>query len=292
MVESGSSRSRVSADGKFFRRGAEKFYAKGVAYGPFAPDPQGEPFASPEQTGRDFAQIREAGANLLRVYHVPPRWFLDLAAQNQLLLLVDIPWDKHLCFLDSAGQREAARDAVRRALYACARHPAVFAYSVANEIPPDIVRWSGAHAVADFIDELVLEAKQVDPECLCTFTNYPPTEFLRPQRLDFLCFNVYLHQPQPFKTYLARLQMMADAKPLLLGEFGIDSLREGEAQKCAMLEWQIEHAFRGGLAGAVVFSFTDDWFRDGQPRVASRTPGSGIAAAPSGKSRRGSMAGC
>ena len=117
---------------------------------------------------------------------------------------------------------------MRRAVVACARHPAVFAFSVANEIPPDIVRWSGAQAVADFIDDLVLEAKRADPECLCTFTNFPPTEFLRPQSLDFLCFNVYLHQRQPFENYLARLQMLAEAKPLLLGEFGIDSLREGE----------------------------------------------------------------
>ena len=31
-----------------------------------------------------------------------------------------------------------------------------------------------------------------------------------------------------------------------------------------MLEWQIESAFRGGLAGAVVFTFTDDWWRGGR----------------------------
>ena len=247
-------------DGKFFRLGAEKFCAKGLAYGPFAPNPRGEPFASPEQTARDFALAREAGANLLRVYYVPPRWFLDLAAQHDLLLLVDIPWEKHLCFLDSEKGRAAARETVRNAVRACARHPAVFAFSVANEFPPDIVRWSGAAAVADFVDELVRAAKQADSDCLCTFTNYPPTEFLRPQSLDFTCFNVYLHQPQPFKNYLARLQMMADAKPLVLGEFGFDSLREGELQKCEMLAWQIEHAFRSGLAGAIVFSFTDDWF--------------------------------
>ncbi len=256
-------RPRVSVDGKFFRRGAEKFYAKGLSYGPFAPNAQGDPFASPEQSAQDFALARESGANLLRVYHVPPRWFLDLAAERDLLLLIDIPWDKHLCFLDSERQSAAAREAVRKAVSACARHPAVFAFSIANEIPPDIVRWSGADAVADFIDELVREAKQVDPDCLCTFTNYPPTEFLRPQSLDFACFNVYLHQLQPFKNYLSRLQMMADAKPLVLGEFGIDSLREGEAPKCEILAWQVEHAFRGGLAGAIVFSFTDDWFRGG-----------------------------
>ena len=264
MTESVSNRPRPAVDGKFFRRGAEKLYLKGVAYGPFAPDAAGQPFASPEQTTKDFLLARELGANLLRIYHVPPHWFLDLAAANNLLLLIDIPWNKHLCFLDSAASREAARDAVRQAVSVGAHHPAVFAYSVGNEIPPDIARWSGATKVADFIDELVLEAKRIDPECLCTFANYPGTEFLRPQTLDFVCFNVYLHQPQPFKNYLARLQMLADAKPLVLGEFGIDSRREGEAAKCEMLSWQIELACRAGLAGTVVFSFTDDWHRGGQ----------------------------
>ena len=264
MTETVSNRPRVSVDGKFFRCGTEKFYLKGVSYGPFAPNAEDQPFANAEQTAKDFGLARELGANLLRVYHVPPRWLLDLAAQHDLLLLIDIPWNKHLCFLDSAESRAAARAAVRNAVAACAHHPAVFAYSVANEIPPDIARWSGAAKVADFIDELVLEAKRVDPDCLCTFANYPPTEFLRPQALDFVCFNVYLHQPQPFKNYLARLQMLADSKPLVLGEFGIDSSREGEAAKCKMLAWQIELAFRGGLAGAMVFSFTDDWYRDGR----------------------------
>ena len=265
MADLFANRPRVWVDGKFFRRGDAKFYLKGVAYGPFMPNAAGEPFTSPEQTVRDFALAGELGANLLRVYHVPPRWFLDLAAQHDLFLLIDIPWDKHLVFLDDAARRAAARQSVCHAVLACAQHPAVFAYSVANEIPADIVRWSGAARVADFIDELVGEAKRLDPHCLCTYTNFPPTEFLHPQTPDFLCFNLYLHQPQPFKSYLARLQLLADAKPLVLGEFGMDSLREGEPVKCETLAWQIELAFRGGLAGAVVFSFTDDWHRGGEP---------------------------
>jgi len=264
MADLFANRPRVYVDGKFFRRGAEKLHLKGVAYGPFAPNAAGEPFASREATARDFALVRELGANLLRVYHVPPRWLLDLAAQHDLLLLIDIPWDKHLVVLDDPVKRAAARQAVCHAVLACAHHPAVLAYSVANEIPADIVRWSGATRVAEFIDELVAEAKRLDPQCLCTFTNFPSTEFLQPQSPDFGCFNVYLHQRQPFKSYLARLQLLADAKPLVLGEFGVDSLREGEAAKCEMLAWQIELTFRAGLAGTVVFSFTDDWHRGGQ----------------------------
>ncbi|HWX19994.1 MAG TPA: glycosyltransferase [Candidatus Binatia bacterium] len=265
MAVAASSDPRLSVGGKFFRLGEKKFYAKGVAYGPFQPDAGGQPFASPEQTATDFAQIQALGANLVRIYAVPAKWFLDLAAEHQLKVLIDIPWPQHLCFLDSPAHREEARQAVRHAALACARHPAVFALSVANEIPPDVVRWSGAKAVSDFLDDLIHEAKRTDPDCLCTFTNYPPTEFLRSQSADFVCFNVYLHQEQPFRNYLARLQMLAESKPLMLGEFGVDSLREGEPRKCEMLAWQIEGAFRGGLAGAVVFSYTDDWWKGGAP---------------------------
>jgi GT2 family glycosyltransferase len=255
---------RVTVDGKFFRLGETKFYAKGLAYGPFAPNAAGQPFASLEQTASDFAQIRAAGANLVRVYHVPSKWFLDLAAEHQLRVLIDIPWNHHLCQLDSASVRDEARDAVRRAVFACARHPAVFAFSVANEFAPDLVRWNGPRAVADFIDGLIAEAKRVDPDCLCTFTNYPPTEFLRPQSPDFVCFNLYLHNEQPFTNYLARLQIQADSKPLILGEFGVDSLREGETRQAEMISWQTEGAFRSGLAGVVAFTYTDDWWRGGQ----------------------------
>jgi glycosyltransferase involved in cell wall biosynthesis len=255
---------RPVVSGKFFRIDHRKFFPKGVTYGPFAPNPAGEPFGTREQTMADFELLRRLGANLLRVYHVPPTWFLDLAEAHQFKLLIDIPWNKYVCFLDSHAIRKEICDLVREAVQRCARHPAVFAYSVVNELPADIVRWSGAHDVEVFIDQLVAAAKSVDAECLCTFGNYPPTEFLRPRAIDFYCFNIYLHQQRPFENYLARLQMIAEDKPLILGEFGIDSLREGEAQKCEILEWQIESAFRSGLAGAVVFSFTDDWHKDGQ----------------------------
>ncbi|HNQ74015.1 MAG TPA: glycosyltransferase [Verrucomicrobiota bacterium] len=255
---------RVAVDGKFFRRGSEKLHLKGVSYGPFAPGRDGQPFATAERTTADLQLVKDLGANLLRLYHVPPRWFLDLAAHHQLLLLIDIPWNKHLVFLDDPVRRAEARQAVCHAVLACARHPAVLGYSVANEIPPDVVRWSGTQAVAEFLDELIGEAKRIDPECLCTYANYPTTEFLQPQTLDFVSFNVYLHQPAAFKNYLARLQMLSGGRPLVLSEYGCDSRREGALGQAEMLSWQTELAFRGGVAGAVVFSFTDDWHRGGE----------------------------
>jgi len=254
---------RLRADGKFFRLGNAKFHLKGITYGPFAANANGEMFASPEQTARDFGLIKDLGANVLRVYYVPPQWLLELAAERGLRVLIDVPWPKHLCFLDSKRSQEEARRTVRQAVQASRAHPAVFAYSVVNEISAEIVRWSGVPKIEGFIDELVAEAKDIDPDCLCTFSSFPPTEFLQPEGIDFVSFNVYLHQPKAFEGYLGRLQTLAGAKPLVLGEFGVDSIREGEARKCEFLGWQIESACRVGLAGTIVFSFTDDWFRGG-----------------------------
>ncbi len=255
--------SRLSVDGRFFRINGSKFYPKGVTYGPFAPNGDGETFPSRAQTERDFAQIQELGANLIRVYYVPPRWLLDLAETSGLKVFIDIPWEKHRCFLETYEMREAARECVRKAVKPCAGHPAIFAYSVTNEVPADIARWHGARETAEFIDELVEEVKRVDKGALCTFASFPPTEFLQPQRIDFVTFNVYLHERETFEPYLARLQTLAGEKPLLLGEFGMDSMREGEEHQAATLGWQVEAAFRGGAAGTILFSFTDDWHRGG-----------------------------
>jgi len=249
-------------DGKFFRLGEKKFYVKGVTYGPFSPNLAGESFPTPEQTALDFESIRKLGANVVRVYYAPPRWVLDLALEHELKLLIDVPWSKYFCFLDSSRLREESRQAVISAVRGCGGHPAVFAFSVVNEIPPDVVRWTGTSQVEEFLDELVELAKSVDSECLCTIANYPPTEFLRCKNIDFYCFNVYLHQQRPFENYLARLQMIADSKPIILGEFGVDSISEGEPHKCDLLGWQIESSFRSGLAGVVIFSYTDDWYKD------------------------------
>src|SRR5690349_6638193 len=128
MAAAGSSRPRVFVDGKFFRLGDKKFYVKGVAYGPLRSnaDSDAPGFASPEQSARDLDRIRELGANVVRVYYVPPRWFLDLADARDLKVLVDVPWNKHLAF-DTEARRNEAREMVRRAVHACARHPAAFA---------------------------------------------------------------------------------------------------------------------------------------------------------------------
>src|SRR6266576_923373 len=94
----GSSDHRLCAKGKFFFLGQEKFYVRGVTYGPFRPEPDGSEYHAPQIVERDFAQMWAHGINAVRTYTLPPRWLLDLAAQSGLRVFVGLPWEQHVTF--------------------------------------------------------------------------------------------------------------------------------------------------------------------------------------------------
>lgn len=253
----------VSVSGKFLRVGNGKFYVKGFSYGPFAPNRDGEPFPERQQLAADFRQIRGLGANTVRIYFPPPRWFMDAALEHGLKVFIDVPWEKHRCFFEDWQAQQRARDSVRITAKTYGHHPALLAISVANELPVDVVRFQGRRRVEQFLEELVAIVKEEAPRCLTTFVNFPTTEFLQVSGCDFHCFNVYVHDAARFGAYLDRLQHLAGNRPLILGEYGIDSQREGEEEQAAMLSRHLQQVFHHGLAGSFVFSFTDDWYTGG-----------------------------
>ncbi len=254
---------RVVVSGKFFREGASKWFARGFSYGPFAPNGNGEPLPIPARVRADFEHIRGLGGNCIRVYFPPPLWLLDEALAVGLRVFVDVPWEKHRCFLEDWRSRQQAIASVRDAAQTLGNHPGVFALSVGNEIPVDVIRFYAKGRVQRFINDLIDEAKQHAPACPTTYVSFPTTEFLSYERCDFLCFNVYLHDSDRLRLYLERLQHIAGNKPLVLGEYGIDTLREGEDEQSRCLTGYINTAARQGLAGAFIFAYTDDWFTGG-----------------------------
>jgi len=255
---------RVAVRGKFFRVGDEKFTVRGVTYGPFRPDAGGSEYGDRDRVERDFARMAASGINAVRVYTVPPRWLLDAAGEHGLRVMVGVPWEQHVAFLDDRRIKRRIVDAVRKGVRACAGHPAVLCFAIGNEIPASIARWHGRRPIERFIRRLYRVAKAEDPTSLVTYVNYPSTEYLRLPFLDFMCFNVYLEEKERLEAYLARLQNLAGEQPLIMTEIGLDSLRNGEAKQAATLQWQVESSLRAGCAGAFVFSWTDSWFRGGQ----------------------------
>jgi GT2 family glycosyltransferase len=254
--------SRVVTAGKFFCAGPEKLLVKGVTYGTFRPDAGGAGYRR-DMVERDFASMAASGINTVRIYTVPPRWLLDIAAAHGLRVLVGLAWEQHLTFLDEPGRVADILAQVEVDVRSCAGHPAVFAYAVGNEIPASIVRWYGAARIERWIERLCAAVKRVDAAALTTYVNYPSTEYLRLPFLDFVAFNVYLERQDRLAAYLSRLQNLAGDRPLVLAEVGLDSRRNGLQAQAESLAWQVESAFTSGCAGVFVYAWTDEWHRGG-----------------------------
>ncbi|HEV2099218.1 MAG TPA: glycosyltransferase, partial [Stellaceae bacterium] len=261
-IDAGS-QAPIRVHGKFFFRGEEKYFVKAVTYGPFAPGTHGAPFPEAAAVERDFDLMRKVGVNTVRVFTAPPLWLLDAAREAGLKILAGLPWSEHVTFLDSAQAQADIRSAVGAAVRGCRRHPAIFAYLVGNEIPPDIIRWHGTRPIRRFLRGLAALVREEHPGALVSYANFPSTEYLAVDFTDFVSFNVYLHEESAFRRYIARLHNLAVDKPLVLTEFGVDSLREGEEGQQKVLSWQIRTAFEAGVAGTAVFAWTDEWFTGG-----------------------------
>jgi GT2 family glycosyltransferase len=254
---------RPKTAGKFIFVGNEKYWVRGVTYGTFRPDAGGNEFFDAKIVERDFTQIAANGFNAVRVYTAPPRWLLDAAEQHGLRVMVGIPWEQHVAFLDDPKRCRDIERRVRAAVRGLAGHPAVLFYSIGNEIPAPIVRWHGSRKVERFVHRLYRAAKAEDPGALVTYVNFPTTEYLEFPFLDLVCFNVYLESRERLEAYLARLHNLSGDRPLILTEIGLDSRSHGEEEQARSIEWQVRSTFASGAAGAFVFAWTDEWHRGG-----------------------------
>jgi len=254
---------RISVKGKFLYNGSSKFYIKGVTYGTFKPDENGGQFPAIETIEKDFSMMAANGMNSVRTYTIPPLYLLNIARKNDLKVMVGLPWEQHITFLDSEERKKDIIHRVKDGVLACKKHPSILCYAIGNEIPAPIVRWYGKKKIEGFLKKLYNAAKEADPEGLVTYVNYPTTEYLDLSFLDFDCFNVYLETPEKLSKYISRLHNLAGDRPLMLAEIGLDSLRNGHDKQSEVMDWQIKTVFGKGCAGMFVFAWTDEWWRGG-----------------------------
>ena len=207
------------------------------------------------------------GINTVRIPHtMPPRVLLDIAARHGMYVMVGLSAEQYVGYLIDRKKKEGrdTPDIVRRKVRAVAGHPALLCYAIGNEISAPVVRWLGAKRVERYLKSIYHAIKAEDPEGLVTYVNYPTTEYLHLPFLDLVCFNVYLESPNVLRAYLLRLQNIVGERPLIMSEVGLDAQRNGEEKQAAVLSWQIRTVFEAGCAGAIIFSWTDEWFRAGE----------------------------
>jgi GT2 family glycosyltransferase len=253
-------------DGKFLRVDGERFYVRGVTYGTFAETELGL-FPKREQVKEDFAAMAAVGINTVRTYTVPGPEIFDLAEEAGVKLLTGVWWDdpRYLDPTDRGSWKKMAseaRAAVREAAESYAGHPALLGFVLGNEIPGPVVRWHGRRRVEDLLRSLYEMGKDAAPDALFSYANYPTTHYLDTSYFDFDCFNVFLEDESAYRRYLAQLQISTGDRPLILTELGLDS-GGGEDRQADSLDWQLRGAIELGLAGACVFSWTDEWWVGG-----------------------------
>lgn len=255
---------RPSVRGKFIYIGEQKFYAKGTTYGAFEPDADKREYHDLAKIDDDFARMRAAGMNAVRIPHtMPPVELLDLASRHDLRVMVGLSAEQYVGYLIDRKKVPDFEKVIRDKVRPVAGHPAILCYGLGNEIQASLVRWLGPRAVERYLEQMFDAAKSEDPDGLVTYVNYPTTEYISLPFLDMVSFNVYLESPDKLEAYLARLQSIAGSRPLLMSELGLDAMRNGEARQAEVLEWQIRSTFGAGCAGGFIFSWTDEWFRAG-----------------------------
>jgi O-antigen biosynthesis protein len=255
---------RPTVRGKSLFVGDERLCAQGVTYGTFRRDAEGHEFPSPEVVAGDFDLMTANGVNALRTYTTPPRSLLDEAHRRGLHVMVGLAAERYVGHLNDRRGAQRIADIVRAEVSACSGHPAILCFAVANEIPAPIVRWLGRQRIERLILQLTDVVRKEDPDGLVTYVNYPSTEYLQLPSLDLLAYNVYLESAERLAAYLARLQNIAGDRPLVMGELGLDSVRNGEEAQAAAVATQVRTAFAAGCAGAFVYAWTDEWHRGGE----------------------------
>src|SRR2546422_1044857 len=174
LVLPATASARPCVRGKFIFIGKDKFYVRGVTYGTFRPDANGNEYHNLETIERDFAEMAANGINTVRVYNVPPRSLFDVAQRHGLRVMVGLSAEQYVGFLIDKKKRAPNIEELERAkVRAIARHPSLLCYAIGNEIPGPIARWLGRRQVERYLEQFYRVAKAEDPNGLVTYVNYP-----------------------------------------------------------------------------------------------------------------------
>src|ERR687886_906642 len=127
---------RPHVRGKFLYLGDQKLYVRGITYGTFHATADGTEYHDPERVERDFAQMAANGLNAVRTYTVPPCWLLDAAQRHGLRVMVGLPWEQHVAFLDDKARVRSIERRGRAGGRARAAPPAPLLSTLRHANPP------------------------------------------------------------------------------------------------------------------------------------------------------------
>ncbi|HET7226637.1 MAG TPA: FG-GAP-like repeat-containing protein [Candidatus Eisenbacteria bacterium] len=257
---------RVGVHGASITVDGRAYEVRGVHYSPWLPGtgPGHGAYPSDDVVARDLAAIRDLGANTVLLTDAPSRVIARAHALGlHSIVAFDIGWnDTSRAAFDAQAARVVAHvDSMRAA-------PGVLMWILGHEVPTWVVDQLGAGEVAGRLRALAATVRAHDGAHLLGHGNWPPTRQLDLSFLDVACFNLYPAWPyevavRGYGPYLREVLVpAARGRPLLVSEFGINSLEAGEARQAQVIgdcwrEIQASH-----VAGGVVFEWCDEWWKN------------------------------
>lgn len=255
-----------SKGGKVWFEG-RPYVVRGIQYSPWLPGagPDGNSsYPGPDVVERDLRAIGRTGANTLMLQDAPG-WVIDRVRARGLLVIYAF----HISWQDtSRAAFDTQADRIVAAIDTLRTHDGVWAWILGNEVPPWVVEKLGSATVTGRIRDLAMRVRAIDPGRLLGHANWPPTKDLDLSFLDLACFNLYPTWPyevavRGFGPYLREvLAPLAHGRPLLLTEFGINSLEAGEERQARVLQDCWREIVAGPAVGGVVLEWSDEWWKN------------------------------
>lgn len=254
--------------GKFLYVNAKRFIIKGMFYGPWRPGtgPNGKsPYPAPNLIAPDLKLIRNMNVNTI-VVDDPPGYVLDLARKNHLRVLYEfyVDW-----WTLGTPKFAPAEKSILKRVREYREKPALLGWILGNEVPQQLVGTdAGERRIDNGLHSLYNAIKKIDPRHFITSANWPPTKELRLGFLDVTSFNVYPLWPptvvaRGYGNYIRKyLQPIAGKKPLLITEFGADTVEAGNRGQARLIRSSWKGLRKAGACGGVVFEFADEWWKN------------------------------
>jgi beta-glucuronidase len=189
------------------------------------------------------AQIKDAGATLVRSHYPLSPAFHELADRAGLLVWSEVPVYRMNTGYLFASTRRAAVDEVRRNVLDNENHPSVMVWSIGNELKDSVPR-----RVRSYINAAARVAKGLDPTrpvgmaieghpvAACR-GGYGPLNILGINDY-FGWYDGEVANPFALSPYLDRMRACHPTKALMVTEFGAEANRNGAPEEKGTFEFQ------------------------------------------------------
>lgn len=257
--------SAIEIRGKDLYVDGSRFLVKGIHYGPWRPGTgpaKQYPYPDRAAIDSDLTLLAKTEANTILVFDAPD-YVLDLAQAHGLRVMYTFSVNWMSLPID-----HGTHDGILARVRALRTKPALMAWILGNEVPSAALDGKGTDVVVSQLAGLYHEIKALDPIHPISHSNWVTAKDLNLQFLDFASFNVYpLWPPQVvalgYDRYIQRvLRPIVGDKPLVITEFGANTLEAGEEEQGAILARTWQALRRTDAAGGVVMEFADEWWKN------------------------------